>query len=91
MKRIIRDWNEEEKYISEDYAIAFQDTIRKAKKEKDMSHSVLAEILGVSRSRVSQLFMDGNNPSIRYVGLVLYRLGYTIGFKKISTKCLLRE
>ncbi|MBK0022962.1 helix-turn-helix domain-containing protein [Brucella pseudogrignonensis] len=47
-----------------------------------MSHSDLAELLGVSRSRVSQLFMEGTNPSIRYVGLVLFRLGYTMEFKK---------
>ncbi|WP_350339822.1 helix-turn-helix domain-containing protein [Ochrobactrum quorumnocens] len=51
-------------------------------KDQNMSHSDLADILGVSRSRVSQLFMDGNNPSIRYVGLVLYRLDYTIEFKR---------
>ncbi len=82
MKRIMRRWDDVENYISEDYVIAFQEVLKTALKEKEMSHSDLAELLGVSRSRVSQLFMEGTNPSIRYVGLVLFRLGYTMEFKK---------
>lgn len=85
MKRIMRRWDDVERYISEDYVIAFQEMVRTALKEKEMSHSDLAELLGVSRSRVSQLFMDGTNPSIRYVGLVLFRLGYTMAFTKQET------
>lgn len=82
MKRIMKRWDDVEKYVSEDYVIAFQETLRKALNEKGMSHADLADLLGVSRSRVSQLFMEGTNPSIRYVGLVLFRLGYTLEFKK---------
>ena len=82
MTRIMKRWDDVERYVSEDYVIAFQETLKSALEEKAMSHSDLADVLGVSRSRVSQLFMEGANPSIRYVGLVLYRLGYTMEFKK---------
>lgn len=82
MKRITRRWDDVERYISEDYVLAFQAVLKAALKEREMSHSDLAALLGVSRSRISQLFMDGTNPSIRYVGLVLFRLGYTMEFKK---------
>ncbi len=82
MTRIMKRWDAVERYVSEDYVIAFQETLRKALKEKGMSHADLADLLGVSRGRVSQLFMEGVNPSIRYVGLVLFRLGYTLEFKK---------
>ncbi|KAA9349511.1 helix-turn-helix transcriptional regulator [Ochrobactrum sp. Sa2BUA5] len=82
MKRIMKRWDDVERYVSEDYIIAFQATLRTALKEKEMSHADLADVLGISRSRVSQLFMEGTNPSIRYVGLVLFRLGYTMEFKK---------
>ncbi len=82
MARIMKRWDDVEKYVAEDYVIAFQETLRTALQEKGMSHADLADLLGVSRSRVSQLFMDGTNPSIRYVGLVLFRLGYSMEFKK---------
>ncbi|CAN7565693.1 helix-turn-helix domain-containing protein [Brucella pseudogrignonensis] len=82
MTRIMKRWDGVERYVSEDYVIAFQETLRAALQEKEMSHADLADLLGVSRSRVSQLFMEGVNPSIRYVGLVLFRLGYTLEFKK---------
>lgn len=82
MKRIMKRWDDVERYVSEDYVIAFQETLRTALNDKEMSHSDLADVLGVSRSRISQLFMNDTNPSIRYVGLVLFRLGYTIEFKK---------
>ncbi|KAA9367129.1 helix-turn-helix domain-containing protein [Ochrobactrum quorumnocens] len=82
MKRIMRRWDDVERYISEDYVIAFQEVLKTALKDNEMSQSDLADVLGVSRSRVSQLFMEGTNPSIRYVGLVLFRLGYTMEFKK---------
>ncbi|ASV88644.1 helix-turn-helix family protein (plasmid) [Ochrobactrum quorumnocens] len=78
----MKRWDDVEKYVAEDYVIAFQETLRTALQEKGMSHADLADLLGVSRSRVSQLFMDGTNPSIRYVGLVLFRLGYSMEFKK---------
>lgn len=81
----MKRWDDVEKYVSEDYVIAFQSTLRTALNERGMSHSDLANTLGVSRSRVSQLFMDGVNPSIRYIGLILFRLGYTIEFKKAES------
>lgn len=84
MARIMREWDDLEKYASEDYVIAFQTALRAALKEKAMSHADLADLLGVSRARVSQLFMSDINPSIRYVGLVLFRLGYTLEFKKVQ-------
>lgn len=83
MARIKRQWDALERYVSEDYVIAFQEVLRSAIKEKGMSHSDLAEVLGVSRARVSQLLMEGTNPSLRYVGLVLFRLGYSVEFRKL--------
>ncbi|MCV9910472.1 helix-turn-helix domain-containing protein [Brucella sp. HL-2] len=80
----MKRWDDVEKYVSEDCVIAFQETLKTALSERGMSHSDLADTLGVSRSRVSQLFMEGVNPSIRYIGLVLFRLGYTVEFKKIE-------
>lgn len=34
MKRIMKRWDDVEKYVSEDYVIAFQETLRKALNEK---------------------------------------------------------
>ncbi|KAB2766106.1 helix-turn-helix transcriptional regulator [Brucella anthropi] len=84
MTRIMKRWDDVERYVSEDYVLAFQEALKSALNEKGMSHSDLADALGVSRSRVSQLFMEGVNPSIRYVGLVLFRLGYTVEFRKLE-------
>ncbi|GAA5656072.1 helix-turn-helix domain-containing protein [Brucella anthropi] len=91
MNRIMKRWDDVEKYVSEDHVIAFQDTLRSALEERGMSHSDLANMLGVSRSRVSQLFMEGVNPSLRYCALVLFRLGYTIEFKKVEPSGLPNE
>nr|WP_181377285.1 helix-turn-helix transcriptional regulator [Ochrobactrum sp. LM19] len=78
----MKRWDDVERNVSEGYVAAFQETLKSALEEQGMTHLDLADILGVSRSRVSQLFMEGVNPSIRYVGLVLYKLGCTMEFKK---------
>lgn len=77
-----RRWDDVEKYIGEDSVLEFQETLRKAMLENNLTHADLANMFGVSRSRVSQLFHADVNPSLRYVGLLLFKLGYTITFRK---------
>lgn len=61
---------------------AFQEVMRQAMADHNLSHQEFADNLGVTRSRVSQLFMKRANPSLRYVSLILHRLGYVLCLEK---------
>lgn len=82
MTRIMRRCDSLEKETSQDLVVAFQKIMKAALIEQGMTQTDFAALLGVTRPRISHLLMDDANPSIRYVGLVLFRLGYTMEFKK---------
>ena len=69
-------WNPKELIQSEELALLdFQDAIIDEMNRRGVSRSELAELLGVSRARVSQLFASEANPTIKLVGRTLCVLG----------------
>lgn len=75
MTKNARLLTKEEVIAAEDALMDFQFAVIDALNAKGISHSQFAELLGVSRARVSQMLSSDANPTIKLVGRALAVLG----------------
>lgn len=72
---------------AEEHALMdFQFAILDAMKTKGISQTELAEMLGVSRARVSQLLSSEANPTIKLVGRALAALGMKANYLEVKSE-----
>lgn len=75
MAKDLRELTREQVYAEEDALIDFQFALIDAMRERGMSKAELAEVLGVSRARVSQLFAPDANPTLKLAARALLAVG----------------
>lgn len=75
MTKTARPLTKEEVIAAEDALMDFQFAVIDAMNAKGISNSQFAELLGVSRARVSQMLSSDANPTIKLVGRALAVLG----------------
>lgn len=75
MAKDLKELNRHQINAEEDALIDFQFAMIDAMRETGMTKAELAEILGVSRARVSQLFSAGANPTLKLAARALHAVG----------------
>ncbi|NTE81585.1 helix-turn-helix transcriptional regulator [Agrobacterium tumefaciens] len=74
MAKHVREMTPEEVIIAEDALMDFQFAVIDAMREKKISKAELADKLGISRARVSQMLSSEANPTLKVVGRALAAL-----------------
>lgn len=74
MAKNLRDLTPAEVIIAEDAMMEFQFAVIDAMREKNISQVELAEKLGISRARVSQMLSSEANPTLKVVARTLAAL-----------------
>ncbi len=74
MAKKIREISPHDVIIAEDALMDFQFAVIKAMREKNISKSELAEKLGISKARMSQMLSSDANPTLKVVGRIIAAL-----------------
>jgi transcriptional regulator with XRE-family HTH domain len=75
MAKEFKELTRDQVYAEEDALIDFQFALMDAMREKGVTKAELADALGVSRARVSQLFSPAANPTLKLAARALHALG----------------
>ncbi|MGV2018171.1 helix-turn-helix domain-containing protein [Agrobacterium sp. 22-223-1] len=75
MVKDLKELTREQVDAEEDALIDFQFALMDAMKLQGMTKAELAEVLGVSRARISQLFSPSANPTLKLAARALHAVG----------------
>lgn len=87
MTKLNRELTAEEIRVEENALMDFQFAIIDALNERNMTQAQFAEVLGVSRARVSQMLSSTANPTLKLVGRALALLGLKAAYPSSSEDC----
>ncbi|WP_337267872.1 helix-turn-helix domain-containing protein [Oryzifoliimicrobium ureilyticus] len=79
-----RDVSPEQVIIAENALIDFQFAVIKALNENKISQKELAETLGITRARMSQILSSDANPTVKLMGRIVSALGLEARYMKKS-------
>ncbi|NKJ95519.1 helix-turn-helix domain-containing protein [Rhizobium leguminosarum bv. viciae] len=74
MANKVRELSPLEVIIAEDALMDFQFAVINAMREKNISKTELAEQLGISKARISQMLSSDANPTLKVVGRIIAAL-----------------
>lgn len=86
-----RSFSETDVILEENGLIDFQFALIDAMNEAGINKSQLAKAMGVSRSRVAQLFGSEANPTIKLMSRAMAAVKWGIEYAPINKKCIAQE
>lgn len=87
MSKKVRDLTAADVIIAEETLLNFQEAVILAMNEKNITQSELADQLGISRGRMSQILSSDANPTLKLVGRITAALDLVPRYdRKIATE-----